>query len=167
MELLKFLCELWLLKEEGNTMLTRLENLPQTYTIGGVHCVPITPEGNIVLSWDEEEQLITTVGGRLEQNETIEQALSRELLEEIGLKIEEPKIPLVTYYWESTNTYTIWYLVKTKQFIETNFEYEKTGYIILNFKTALQIIHKLEPDNKVRRTILETAECVAKEQGWI
>lgn len=148
-------------------MLTQLENLPQNYTIAGVHCVPITPEGNIVLCWDEEEQLITTVGGRLEQNETIEQALSRELIEEIGLVIEDSKIPLITYHWESTNTYTMWYLVKTKHFNKTNFEFEKTGYIILNFKTALQMLHKLEPENQTRRDILETAEYVAKQQGWI
>jgi 8-oxo-dGTP diphosphatase len=148
-------------------MLTRLEDLPQNTTIAGVHCVPITPEGNLVLSWDEEEQLITTVGGRLEQNESINEALSRELMEEIGLVIEESKIPLITYYWESTNTYTIWYLVKAKEFLKTEFDFEKTGYIILNFKTAQQLLHKLEPENQTRRTILETAECVAKEQGWI
>ena len=148
-------------------MLTCLENLPQNYTIAGVHCVPITPEGNLVLSWDEEEQLMTTVGGRLEQNELIEEALARELMEEIGLVIEEPKIPLITYYWESTNTYTIWYLVKTKEFLKTEFEFEKTGYIILNFKTAQQLLHKLEPKNQIRSTILETAERVAKEQRWI
>ncbi|ATP40931.1 NUDIX hydrolase [Solibacillus sp. R5-41] len=148
-------------------MLTLIKDLPKDHIVGSVHCVPITEEGNIVLCWDEEEQLLTTVGGRLEQDENIDEALSRELIEEVGLIIEEKKIPFSAYYWESTNTYTIWYLAKTKQFQSTDFEYEKTGYVILNFKTAQQLLKKIEPKNFQRREILKQAEIVAKEQNWI
>ena len=148
-------------------MLTLIKDLPKNHIVAGVHCIPITNEGNIVLSWDEEEQLLTTVGGRLEKDESIEEALSRELLEEIGLVIEEDKIPFITYFWESTNTYTIWYLAKTKRFESTGFEYEKTGYVILNFKTAQQLLSKIEPKNTQRREILKHAEIIAKEQNWL
>ncbi|WP_235851606.1 NUDIX domain-containing protein [Heyndrickxia camelliae] len=65
-------------------MLKKISELPTDKRIAGVHCVPITADGNIVMAWDKEEQVLTTIGGRIEGIETLEEALDRELMEEVG-----------------------------------------------------------------------------------
>ena len=58
-------------------MLTKIDTLPTDKKIAGVHCVPFMEDGNILMAWDRDEQLLTTIGGRLEGNENIDQALDR------------------------------------------------------------------------------------------
>jgi hypothetical protein len=80
----------------------------------------------------------------LERNESIEEALNREVMEEAGLILSNERIPFACWYWENTDTYTFWFLVKVKEFAEMPAGYEKTGYVIMNFETAIQMILRLE-----------------------
>lgn len=148
-------------------MLKRINELPTDKRIAGIHCVPITEDGNIVMAWDKEEKLLTTIGGRVEGNETIKEALDRELLEEVGLVAGAERIPIVSWYWETTDTYTVWVLVKVDRFIPSDFTYEKTGYVIFNFETARQMIEQIEDASDDRIEILRIAEERAKLVMWI
>jgi 8-oxo-dGTP diphosphatase len=65
-------------------------------------------------------------------------------MEEAGIVLSSDRTPFATWYWESTDTYTVWVLVKVAQFNEMPKGYEKTGYVIMNFETAIQMIIKLE-----------------------
>lgn len=138
-------------------MLKEISVLPKDKKIAGVHCVPIMENGSLVMAWDKEEQLLTTIGGRLEGEESIEEALERESMEEAGMIISSEKIPFASWYWESTDTYTVWFLVKAQKFLPSSFDFEKSGYVIFNFETAKQLISKLEPNNKNRIAILNLA----------
>lgn len=75
-------------------MLMAIEELPNDKPIAGVHCVPITDDGLVVMAWDKEEQILTTIGGRIEGNESFEEALEREALEEVGMTISNEKFLL-------------------------------------------------------------------------
>ena len=66
-------------------MLNDRDSLPKDRRIAGVHCKPITEQGMIMLSWDKAEQQITTIGGRLENGESLKEALEREVMEEVGI----------------------------------------------------------------------------------
>ena len=138
-------------------MLKAISALPKDKRIARVHCVPIMKDGSIVMAWDKEEQLLTTIGGRIEGEESIEEALERELFEEVGMTISSKKMLFASWYWESTDSYTIWYLVKADKLMPYTFDFEKSGYVIFNFETAKQIIRKLEPNNKKRIDILSLA----------
>lgn len=148
-------------------MLKAIEELPHDKPIAGVHCVPITNHGLVVMAWDKEEQLLTTIDGRIEGNESFEEALEREVMEEVGMTISNEKIPFASWYWESTDTYTIWYLVKAQQFLPYSFEDEKTGYVLCNFNTAKQMIAKLEPNFEIRIQILDLAYKKAIQLDWL
>lgn len=148
-------------------MLNTIINLPNDKKIAGVHCIPITKNGTIVMAWDKEEQLLTTIGGRIEKNESIDEALEREAFEEVGLTIGSIRVPFASWYWESTDTYTVWFLVKVENFVPYTFDFEKSGYVIYNFETAKQIISKLEPENKARLQILNQAKERAEQLKWI
>jgi 8-oxo-dGTP diphosphatase len=108
-------------------MLTFINELPTDKKVAGVHTIPITEQGNIMMAWDEDEQILTTIGGRVEENESLEEALAREVMEESGITLYEEKIPLACWYWESTNSYTVWFLSKVNQFVSNTFTLEKTG----------------------------------------
>lgn len=148
-------------------MLMAIEELPNDKPIAGVHCVPITDDGLVVMAWDKEEQILTTIDGRIEGNESFEEALEREAMEEVGMTISNEKIPFASWYWESTDTYTIWYLVKVQQFLPYTFENEKTGYVLLNFNTAKQMITKLETNFEKRIQILDLAYKKAIQLEWL
>ena len=148
-------------------MLMAIEELPHDKPIAGVHCVPITNDRLVGMAWDKEEQLLTTIGGRIEGNESFEEALEREAMEEVGMTISNEKIPFAAWYWESTDTYTIWYLVKVQQFLPYTFENEKTGYVLLNFNTAKQMITKLETNFEKRIQILDLAYKKAIQLEWL
>lgn len=119
------------------------------------------------MSWDRDEQLLTTIGGRLEGNESIDQALEREAMEEVGILLEEEKIPFALWYWDSTDSYTIWFLAKVKKMEPYSFDFEKTGYVSFNFETALQLIEKIEPNNPKRTNLIKLAEESAKKHNWL
>ncbi|WNB91099.1 NUDIX domain-containing protein [Bacillus sp. NEB1478] len=135
--------------------------------IASVHCIPIMENGTILMAWDEEEQLLTTIGGRREGAENLYAALEREVMEEAGITLQDEKIPFASWYWESTDTYTIWFLAKVDRFVSTTFEHEKTGYVIFNFETAKQLIPKVEENPEFRIQIVNEAELRAKDLEWI
>ena len=66
-------------------MLKVINELPNNKKIAGVHCIPITEQGTIVMAWDRDEQVLTTIGGRIEGNEGLYEALEREAMEEVGI----------------------------------------------------------------------------------
>lgn len=138
-------------------MLRKINVLPTDKRIAGVHCIPITNQGTIVMAWDKEEQVLTTIGGRIEGNETIDEALDREAYEEVGMKLDSKRIPFASWYWQSTDTYTVYFLAKVKELMPYSFDFEKTGYVILNFETARQIVSKVE-GREERIGILTMAE---------
>lgn len=144
-------------------ILKSITELPKDKKIAGVHCVPITENGSLVMAWDKEEHLLTTIGGRLEGDESIEEALAREAMEEVGLIIGPERIPFASWYWESTNSYTVWFLVKVHELLPYSFDFEKSGHVIFNFETAQHMIAKLEPDVTKRRDLLVLAEQKVKE----
>ncbi len=125
-------------------MLKFINDLPTDKPIAGVHCVPILDKGNIMMVWDEEEKVLTTIGGRLEAGESIQEGLDREALEETGLILHEERIPFASWYWKETDTYTIYYLAKVDKFVDMPDGFEKTGYVIMNIRTALDMITAIE-----------------------
>jgi len=125
-------------------MLSWITELPSDKHIAGVHCVPVLPDGNIIMVWDREEQGLTTIGGRLEANETLEAGLDREVMEEAGLVLAEERIPFASWHWESTDTYTVWFLAKVTTIEQMPERFEKTGCVIMNFETAVQMLMQLE-----------------------
>lgn len=149
------------------TLLKKIIDLPVDKRIVGVHCIPITENGSIVMAWNKEEKLLTTIGGRIEEDESIEEALEREEMEEVGMTLHSMRIPFVSSYWQATGTYTVWFLVKAEKFLPYTFDFEKTGYVIFNYEPAKQIISKVELGSETRRQILNMAKERALQLGWL
>ncbi|WP_042162140.1 NUDIX hydrolase [Paenibacillus gorillae] len=125
-------------------MLSKIDKLPTDKRIAGVHCVPLLEGGSLVMVWDKDEQVLTTVGGRIEGNESIEEALNREAMEEAGIMLETNRKPFASWYWDETDTYTIYFIAKVEQMFEIPEGFEKTGRVTFNFETARQIVRKVE-----------------------
>jgi 8-oxo-dGTP diphosphatase len=77
-------------------MLRRITELPKDKRIAGVHSVPLLDDGSIIMVWDRNEQVLTTVGGRIEDGEDIDQALNRETVEEAGVILKPKRIPFAS-----------------------------------------------------------------------
>ncbi|QHW34737.1 NUDIX hydrolase [Paenibacillus rhizovicinus] len=125
-------------------MLTFITELPTDFPIGGVHCVPVLDNGNMMMVWDKDEQVLTTIGGRIEADESLEEALDREVMEEAGIELTGRRIPFASWFWASTEGYTVYYLSEVKRFSEMPAGFEKTGYVIMNFETAIAMITAIE-----------------------
>lgn len=109
---------------------------PTDKKIAGVHSIPITEDGSIVMVWDKNEKALTTVGGRIEANEDIDTALNRETIEEAGLILESKRVPIAALYWENTNTYTVFVMARVKGYEIMPIGFETTGKVTMNFETA-------------------------------
>lgn len=131
--------------------------LPDDKRIAGIHSIPVTEDGSIVLVWDKHEKTLTTVGGRIESDEDILSALDRETVEEAGVILEERRIPFAALYWESTDTYTVFVMARIKEYRELPEGFETTGRVAMNFETARQIVTQLEGDG-LRLELLALAE---------
>ncbi|WP_282941351.1 NUDIX hydrolase [Paenibacillus sp. RC67] len=138
-------------------MLTFISDLPTDKPIAGVHCVPVLDNGDMMMVWDKDELALTTIGGRLEGNETIKEGLHREVMEEAGIVIRDEAMPFASWYWEETDTYTVFFLARVESFHPIPDGFEKTGYVIMNFETAVQLLTKLE-GNGARTDIIARAE---------
>ena len=136
---------------------------PTNKKIAGVHSIPITEDGSIIMVWDKNEKALTTVGGRIEVNEDIDTALNRETIEEAGLILESKRVPIAAWYWESTDTYTVFVMARVKDYVIMPDGFETTGRVTMNFETARQIISKIEGEG-LRLELLEIAESVFKQQ---
>ncbi|WP_435171661.1 NUDIX domain-containing protein [Paenibacillus glycanilyticus] len=130
---------------------------PTDKRIAGIHSIPVTSNGYIVMVWDKYEQSLTTVGGRVEGDEDLIIALDRETVEEAGLFLEDERIPVAAWYWESTNTYTVFVIAKVKQYVEIPEGFETTGRVTMNIETAKQMIIKMEGEG-MRTDLLKIAE---------
>ncbi len=86
-------------------MLEFITELPANKVIGGVHCVPILDNGNLVMVWDKEEKVLTTIGGRLAKDESIFDGLDREVMEEAGLILSEEKTLFASWHWKEFDAY--------------------------------------------------------------
>ncbi|WP_260866819.1 NUDIX domain-containing protein [Paenibacillus sp. Y412MC10] len=89
-------------------------------------------------------EVLTTIGGRLEENESIQEGLEREALEEAGIELAEIRIPFASWFWKETNSYTVYFLTQVNKFVSIPEGFEKTGYIITNFETAIDMIMNIE-----------------------
>lgn len=125
-------------------MLTFITELPTDRPINGVHCIPVLDNGTMMMVWDKEEHVLSTIGGRLEPGESIQEALEREAYEEAGIELAEERILFACWQWPQFNAYRLYYLTKVKRFVERPLESETTGYVIMNFQTALEMIAKIE-----------------------
>ena len=125
-------------------MLSFITEVPGDRPVSGVHCIPVLDNGNIVMVWDRNEQVLTTIGGRVEQGESLASALQREALEEAGIVLDEKLVPFACWYWEKYGSYRVYYLAKVQRFVERPPHFETTGYVITNVETALAMIRKLE-----------------------
>ncbi|ACT01362.1 NUDIX domain-containing protein [Paenibacillus sp. JDR-2] len=130
---------------------------PTDKRIAGIHSIPVTSDGSIVMVWDKYEQNLTTVGGRVEGDEDLITALDRETVEEAGLFLEDERIPVVAWYWESTNTYTVFVIAKVKRYVEIPNGFETTGRVTMNIETAKQMIIKTEGEG-MRADLLRIVE---------
>lgn len=157
----------------GIPLLTRITELPTDKRIAGVHCIPVLANGDMVMVWDQEEQTLTTIGGRLEGNETIEEGLHREAMEEAGIVLAGERYPFACWYWKETDTYTVFFLTRVGSFHRMPEGFEKTGYVIMSFRTAAQMINAIEGPG-LRMDLIAMAEqhlepflACEQEQGGI
>lgn len=149
-------------------MLEFITELPPNKVIGGVHCVPLLENGNLVMVWDREEKVLTTIGGRLAKDESIFDGLNREVMEEAGLVLSEERTLFASWYWKEFDAYRLYYLVKVKEFVEIPNGFETTGYVITNFKTAIDMIKKIEGRQErievIRRGGILSGQLIEEEQ---
>lgn len=134
-------------------------SFPSDRRIAGIHSIPITADGSMVMVWDKHEKALTTVGGRIEGDEDLETALNRETVEEAGLILASKRVPIAAWYWESTDTYTVFVMAEVKEYASMPEGFETTGRVVMNFETARQLIAKLEGPG-FRLELLEMAEAV-------
>ncbi|MCK9858292.1 hypothetical protein [Paenibacillus sp. ATY16] len=71
--------------------------------------------------------------------------------------MEDERIPVAAWYWESTNSYTVFVIAKVKQYVETPEGFETTGRVTMNIETAKQMIIKMEGEG-MRTDLLKIAE---------
>lgn len=83
-------------------MLKYISEIPTDYPVGGVHCIPILDNGNLIMVWDRDEKVLTTIGGRIENHESLNEALDREAMEEAGIEIADIRIPFASWFWTET-----------------------------------------------------------------
>ncbi|BFH63521.1 NUDIX domain-containing protein [Paenibacillus azoreducens] len=138
-------------------MLKAISEFPADKKIAGIHSVPVTDDGMVVMVWDRNEKVLTTVGGRLENNEGIHTALDRETMEEAGITLDTNRVPIASWYWDHTDTYTVFVVAKVREFTALPDGFETTGRVVMNFETARQMVAKLEGDSH-RIKVLEWAE---------
>ncbi|MGM1050678.1 hypothetical protein SAMN05661091_2529 [Paenibacillus uliginis N3/975] len=138
-------------------MLKPINEFPKDKKIAGIHSIPITDDGSVVFVWDINEETLTTVGGRLEDNEDLNTALDRETTEEAGLILDTYRIPIASWYWENTNTYTVFVIARIKEYVSLPVGFETSGRVVMNFETARHLITKLE-GNSHRIELLNLAE---------
>lgn len=79
-------------------MLTFITEIPTDINISGVHCIPVLENGNLIMTWDKDEKVLTTIGGRLDKDESINEGLDREAIEEAGIELSEERIPFACWY---------------------------------------------------------------------
>jgi ADP-ribose pyrophosphatase YjhB (NUDIX family) len=134
-------------------------SFPTDKKIAGVHSIPITKDGLIIMVWDINEQALTTVGGRIENDEDIDSALDRETIEEAGLILESRRLPIASWYWENTDTYTVFVLARVKDYVEIKSGFETTGRVTMNIETARQMLLKMEGEG-LRTDLLKMVDSV-------
>lgn len=140
--------------------LTPIDCLPTDAPIAGVHVVSVTEHGHIVMGWNKASGLLETVGGRIEPGESIEEALQREAWEEAGICLQGPYRPFASFYWESTQTYTVWFLAHAATLHREPPGFETSGRLVCNIATAKEIVRHLahDPSRHHRLAILTWAE---------
>ncbi|MEK8127715.1 NUDIX domain-containing protein [Paenibacillus filicis] len=138
-------------------MLKPISEFPCDKRIAGIHSVPITDDGMVIMVWDKHELALTTVGGRLENEEDLHEALDRETVEEAGILLDAVRIPFASWYWEHTDTYTVFVVAKVSEYVAMPEGFETTGRVVMNFETARQLVTRIEGAGP-RIQILELAE---------
>jgi 8-oxo-dGTP diphosphatase len=132
---------------------------PTDKRIAGIHSVPITKDGSLVMVWDKNEKFLTTVGGRVEKNDKLDATLDRETVEEAGIILESNRLPIASWYWESTDTYTVFVMARVKEYVDMPIGFETTGRVTMNIETAREMILKIEGEG-LRTELLDIVEAV-------
>jgi 8-oxo-dGTP diphosphatase len=148
---------------EVKVMLQQIHENPKDKKIAGIHSIPITDDGSVMMVWNKDEQLLTTIGGRLEEGESIDNALDRETIEEAGIILDRNRLPIASWYWENTDTYTVYVVARVSKYVPMPEGFETTGRVVMNFETARQMIYKLEGESGDRIKILDFAERAYKK----
>ncbi|MBX4149169.1 NUDIX hydrolase [Paenibacillus lautus] len=125
-------------------MLRPINEYPKDKKVAGIHSLPITEDGSVIFVWDINEKTLTTVGGRIEEGEDLDSALNRETIEEAGIELEDKRIPIASWYWDNTDTYTVFVIARVKKYVNLPVGFETSGRVVMNFETARQLITKLE-----------------------
>ncbi|WP_136605654.1 NUDIX domain-containing protein [Paenibacillus dokdonensis] len=138
-------------------MLKPINEFPKDKKIASIHSVAITEDGLVIMAWDKNEKGLTTIGGRIENNEDIHTALDRETVEEAGIILESVRIPFACWYWENTDIYTVFVVARVSKYVPLPDGFETTGRVVMNFETARQVVTRLE-GNGLRTDVLKLAE---------
>lgn len=144
-------------------MLTPISEIINEEKIAGIHSIPINNDGTICMVWDKNEKGLTTIGGRREPGENLEETLDRETREEAGILLHKKRVPVASWYWESTDTYTVFVIAKVKKLVVMPTGYETAGKVSFSFDTAKQMVRDLEGPDVLRIRILELAEKAVRE----
>ncbi|MFC7679940.1 hypothetical protein [Paenibacillus sp. GCM10028914] len=65
-------------------------------------------------------------------------------MEEAGIELMEDRTLFSSWHWKQFDTHRLIYLARVKRFVEIPKGYETTGYVIMNFETAIEMIQKIE-----------------------
>ncbi len=92
-------------------------SIPQSAKGVGVAVILFSPQNGICLTKRVKDNLFGCPGGKAEESDfSLEDAIRRELFEEIGLKVEEERLHWIGYQQATTEftDYTCWYFLVLK-----------------------------------------------------
>jgi 8-oxo-dGTP diphosphatase len=73
--------------------------------------------------------------------------------------LESNRIPIASWYWDSTDTYTVFVMGRVKEYVDMPEGFETTGRVTMNIETARQIIYKIEGEG-LRTELLDIVDSV-------
>jgi 8-oxo-dGTP diphosphatase len=76
--------------------------------------------------------------------------------------LESKRLTIASWYWENTDTYTVFVLARVKDYVEMPKGFETTGRVTMNIETARQMIHKIEGEG-LRTELLDIVDSVIDE----
>jgi 8-oxo-dGTP diphosphatase len=93
--------------------------------MGGVHCIPVLKNGDLIMTWDKDEKVLTTIGGRLDKSESLNDGLNREAMEEAGIELTDERVPFACWYWKEFDSCRIYFLIKSSDLLKCQKDMKK------------------------------------------